>query len=204
MCICSWLQNSELLFLSGLFCHSVAKLAVSGSLWAHGLQQARLPRPPLSPGVSSNSCPLSWWCYLKISSSAAPFAFCFQSLPGSESFPLSWLFASGGQSTRAWAFSTIPSKDIQSWFPLGLTGLISLVLKGLKSLPKHHNLKASVLWCSAFFTAQLSHLYMTTFTSSHVALTRQTCVGKVMSLLFNMLSRFVIAFLSSNKCLLMS
>ena len=151
MCICSWLQNSELLFLSGLFCHSVAKLAVSGSLWAHGLQQARLPRPPLSPGVCSNSCPLSWWCYLTISSSAAPFAFCFQSLPGSESFPLSWLFASGGQSTRAWAFSTIPSKDIQSWFPLGLTGLISLLLKGLSRV-----FPSTTIWRHQFFGAQPS------------------------------------------------
>ena len=84
----------------------------------------------LSPGVCSNSCPLSWWCYLTISSSSAPFfPFCLQSFPALESFPMSRLFASGGQNTVTLA-SVLPM-NIQGWFPLGLTGLISLQYKGL-------------------------------------------------------------------------
>ena len=74
---------------------------VSDSLWPHGRQHARLPCPSLSPEVCSNSCPLSQWCYLTISSSAAPFSFCLQSFPASGSFPMSWLFTSSGQSTGA-------------------------------------------------------------------------------------------------------
>ena len=92
--------------------------------------------------------------------------------------------------------------NIQGWFPLGLTGFISLVSKGLKSLLQHHNSKASILQHSAFFMFQLSHPYMTT--EKAIALTIWTFVGKMMSLLFNMLSRFVISFLPRSKCLLIS
>ena len=84
---------------------------------------------PLHPGVGSNSCPLSWWCYLTISSSAGPFSFCLQSLPASGSFPVSQLFALHGQSIGASA--SVPPMNIQGWFPLGLTALISLQSKGL-------------------------------------------------------------------------
>ena len=93
--------------------------------------------------------------------------------------------------------------NIQDLFPLGLTGLISLQSKEtLKSLLQHHSSKASILRCSAFFIVQLSHPYMTA--GKTVALTRWTFVGKVMSLLCNMLSRFVTAFLPRTKCLLIS
>ena len=96
---------------------------------------------------------------------------------------------------KHWCFSfSVSSMNIQGWFPLGWTGLIQGTLK---SLLQHHNLKASVLWCSAFFMVQLSHPYMTT--RKAMALTRWTFVSKVISLLFNMLSRFVIAFLSSKE-----
>ena len=112
---------------------------MSESLWPHGLQHARLPCPSLSPGVSSNSRPLSWWHHPTISSSAAPFSFCPQSFPASGSIPMSWLFASGGQSIGASA-SVLPI-NIQGWFPLGLTGLISLLSKGcLESLGNFQNL----------------------------------------------------------------
>ena len=97
---------------------------MSDSLWPHGLQHDRLPCPSLSPGVCSNSCPLSWWCYLTISSSATLFSFCLQSFPASGSFTMSQLFTSGGQSIGASA-SVLPM-NIQNWFPLGLTGLIIL------------------------------------------------------------------------------
>ena len=101
---------------------SVTKLCLI--LWPHRLQHTRLLCPPLSPGVYSDSCPLSWWCYLNISSSDTPFSVCLQSFPASGSFPVSWLFTTGGQSTGASA-SVLPM-NIRDWFPLGLTGLISL------------------------------------------------------------------------------
>jgi len=104
----------------------VQSLSMSDSLWSHELQHARLLCPPLSPGVCSDSCPLSRWCHPTISYSVTPFSFCPQSFPASESFRL---FASGGPSIRASA-SVLPM-NIQGWFPLGLTSLISLPSKGL-------------------------------------------------------------------------
>ena len=104
------------------------------SLWlfvTHGQQHTRLPCPPLSPGVSLNSCPLSRWCYLTISSFATLFSFCLQSFPASGSFPVSWLFASGDQSTGASASASVLPMNIQDWFPLGWAGWISLQSKGL-------------------------------------------------------------------------
>ena len=103
---------------------------MSDSLWPHGLQHARLPYPSLSPGVHSNSCPLSWWCHPTISSSIIAFS-SPQSYPASGSFPVSWLFTSGGQSIRASASASVLPMNIQGWFPLGLTSLISLLSKGL-------------------------------------------------------------------------
>ena len=103
----------------------------SNSLQPHGQQHARLLCPPLSPTVCSNSCPLSQSCYLTISSSATPYPFCLQSLPASGSFPMSWLFTSGGQKIGASASSSVLSMNIQDWSPLGLTGLISLQSKEL-------------------------------------------------------------------------
>ena len=129
-----------------------------------------------------------------------PFS-CSQSFPASGSFPMSQLFPSGGQNTGASASSSVLPMNIQGWLPSGLTGLISLLSKGLKSLLQHHSSKASLLQCSTFFRVQLSHLHMTTGKTR--ALTIWTIVGKVMSLL-NMLSRFVIAFLPRSKCLLIS
>ena len=116
-----------------------------------------------------------------------PFTSFLQPFPTSGSFQVSWLFTSSGQSTGASTSASVLSVNIQDGFPLVLTGLISLQSKGLsvKSLLQQHSLKASVLWHSAFFMAQLSHSYMTT--GKTIALTRQTFVGKVMSLLFNML-----------------
>ena len=117
--------------------------------------------------------------------------------PASGSFPMSQLFASGDQSIGASVSASVLPTNIQEWFPLGLTGLISLLSKGLSSLLQHHSSIASILWHSAFFMGQLSHPYVTI--GKNVSLTIQTSVGKVMSLLFNTLPRFVIAFLSRNK-----
>ena len=159
-----------------------------------------LPCPSPTPGVHLDSRPSSQWCHPAISSSVVPFSSCPQSLPASESFPMSQLFAWGGQST---GFSIIPSKEIPGLISFRMDRLDVLAVQGtLKSLLQHHSSKASILRCSAFFTVQLSHPCMTT--GKTIALTRRTCAGKVMSLLLNMLSRLVITFLARSKRLLIS
>ena len=113
---------------------------------------------------------------------------------------MSQFLASGGQSIGDSASASVLPINIQDKFPLELTGLISL--KSKKSLLQHHSSKASILWCSTFLMVQISHPYMAK--GKTIALTRWTFVGKVMSLLFNMLFRLVIAFLPRSKCLLIS
>ena len=167
--------------------------------WPHGLQHARFPCPSPTPRACSNSCPYSWWCHPTISSSVIPFSSCLQSFPASASFQISQFFASGGQSIGVSATASVFPMNIQDWFPLGLIDLISLKSKGLsRGLLQYHSLKASILWHSAFFIIQESHPYMTTGKS--IAVTRRTFVSKVMSLLFNMLYRLVIAFLPRSCC----
>ena len=111
-----------------------SRSVVSDSLWPHELQHARPPCPWPSPGVHSNSCPSSQWCHPAISSSVVPSSSCLQSLPASESFRMSQLFAWGGQSTRVSALASFPSKKSQGWSPSQWTGWISLVLHDCKSL----------------------------------------------------------------------
>ena len=165
---------------------------MSDSLQPHGLQHARLFSPSPSPGVCSNSRPLSQWCYLAISSSAAIFSFCLQSFPASGSFPMSWLFASGGQSTRALA-SILPM-NIQGWFPLGWTGLISLLSKELSVV-----FSSITVWKHQFFDPQpslWSNTHIHTWILEKLLLwLNRTLLAKVMSLLFNLLSCFIIVFL---------
>ena len=139
-----------------LFSRSV----VSYSLQLHGLQHIRLPCPLLSPGVCSNSCALSQWCHPTISSSVIPFS-CPQSFLASGSFPMSRLFASGGQSIGASASLSVLPMNIQGWCPLWLTGLISLLTKGLSSVFSNTTVKGH-----QFLGAQLS-LYGPTLTSIH-------------------------------------
>ena len=132
-----------------LFSRSV----VSDSLRPRGLQPARLPCISLTPRVCSNSCPLSRWCHPTMSSSVIPSSSCLQSFPASGSFPVSQLFASGGQSIGVSASASVLPVNIEGGFPLGLTGFTCLF--------QHHSPKTSVLWLSAFFMVQLSHFYMT-------------------------------------------
>ena len=101
------------------------------TLQPHGLQHARPPCPSPTPRVYSNSCPLSWWCHPTISCSVVPFSYCPQSFPASGSFQMSQFFASGGQSIGASALASVLPMNIQDWFPLGWTGWISLLSKGL-------------------------------------------------------------------------
>ena len=138
------------------------------------------------------------WCYLSISSSAAPFSFCLQPFPASGSFPMSQFFTSHGQRLELQL-----QLNIQGWFSLGLTGLISLQSKGLSRV-----FSSSTIQKHQFFSAQPlfwsnSHIY-TWLLEKPMALTIWTFVGKVISLLFNTLSRFVIALLPKSKRLFIS
>ena len=132
----------------------VAQLLSHVQLFATpGLQQARLPCPSLSHGVCSDSCPLSWWYYWNISSSVTAFSSCIQSFPPSVSFPINWCFISRGQSigASASASASILPMNIQGWFPLALTGLISLPSKGLSRV-----FPSTTIWKHQFFGAQPS------------------------------------------------
>ena len=174
---------------------------VSDSLRPHESQHARHPCPSPTPGVHSDSCPLSQWCHPTISSSVVPFSSCPQYLPASRSsnestlrirWPKYWSFS----------FSIIPSKEIPGLI-FRMDWLNILAVQGtLKSLLQHHSSKASILQRSAVFTVQLSHPYMTT--GKTIALIRRTLVDKVMSLLLNILSRVLITFLPRSKHLLIS
>ena len=174
---------------------------VSDSLWPHGLQHARLPSPSPTPGACSNSCPLSQWCHPTISSLCCPL------LPPSI-FPSIRVFSKVSVLCIRWpkywsfSFSISPSKEYSGLISFRMNWLDLLAVQGtLKSLQQHSS-KASILLCLTFFIVQLSHPYMTT--RKTIALTRQTFVGKVMSLLFNMLSRLVVSFPPRSKRVLIS
>ena len=174
---------------------------MSDSLRPHGLQHARPPCSSSTSRVYSDSCPLSQWCHPTISSSVVPFSSHLQSFPASGSFQMSQFFASGGQTIGVSASTSILSINIQHWFPLRWTGWIFLPSKGLSRVFSNITVQKH-----QFFDGQsmvrLSHPYMTT--GKTIALTRLTFVGKLMSLLFNMLSRLVITFLTRSKHLLIS
>ena len=103
---------------------------MTDSLWPHGLQHTKLPCPSPTPRACSNSCALSQWCHPTISSSVTPFSSCFQSFPASGYFPMSQFFTLGGQSIGVSASASVLPMNIRDWFPLGLTGLISLLSMG--------------------------------------------------------------------------
>ena len=150
-------KKGRLGFSSVRFSHSV----VSGSLWPHGLQHARLPCPSPTPRAYSNSCPLSWWCHPTISSSVVPFSSHPQSFPASGSFPMSQFFTSGDQGIGVSALASVLPVNNQDWFPLGLTGWISLQSKGLSRVfsvtPQFKSINSSAL----------SFLYSSTLASLH-------------------------------------
>ena len=165
------------------------------------MQHARPPCPSPTPGVYSNSCPSGRWCHPTISSSVIHFSSCLQSFPASGSFPGSQFFVSGSQSIGVSASASVLLMNIQGWFPLGLTGLISLQSKGLSRVFSN-----IVVQKHQFFGTQLSlwsnsHIHIPDFWKNH-SFDYTDLVSKVMSLLFNMLSRLVIAFLPRNKHLL--
>ena len=172
------------------------------SLQPHGLQHARLPCPSWSPGACSNSCSLKSvmpsnhlvLCHpLRLLPSTFPSIRVFSN----ESLHIRW------PKYRSFSFSISPSDEYSGLVSFRINWFDFLTVQGtLKSLLQQHSTKASLLWCSPFFMSQLSHPYMTTGKTG--ALTTQTFVGKVLSLFFNMLSRFVIAFLPRSQGLLIS
>ena len=133
---------------------------MSNSLWPHELQHTRLPCPSLSPWVCSNSCPLNWWCPPTISSSI-----CLLLLPSTfpsiRVFSVSHLLVSSGQSIGALASASVLPMNVQCWFPLGLTGLISLLSKRLLRVFSCTTIQKHQFFSAVFFMVQLSHLYMT-------------------------------------------
>ena len=175
---------------------------MSDSLQPHGLQQTRPPCPSLTPRVYSNSFPLTRWCHPTISCSVIPFSSHLQSFPASGSFWMSQFFASGGQSIGVSASASVFPKNSQDWFPLRLTGLISLQSKGLSRVFSNTMVQKYKFFGTQLSSQSNSHIH--TWPLETIALTRRPFVGKVMSLLLNMLSRLVITFLPSSKHLLIS
>ena len=192
--VISWLIGAITLISSVQFSRSV----VSDSLRPHESQHTRPPFSSPSPGVHSDSCPWSPWCHPAISSSVIPFFSYPPKLPASGSFPVSQLFTWGGQSTGVSALASFLPENTQDWSPLGLTGWTSLQSKNSQEsspIPQFKSINSLVL----------CFLHSPTLTSIHdhrKRSTRWTFAGKVMFLLFNMLSGLVITFLPRNKRLL--
>ena len=172
---------------------------VSDSLRPQELQHTRPSCPSPTPGVYSNSCPLSWWCHPTISSSVVPFS---SLLPSIRIFSNKSVFHIRWPKYWSFNFSISPSNKCSGLISFRMDWLDLLAVQGtLKSLLQHHSSKASILHHSAFFIVQLLYPYMTI--GKTIAFSRQT-FGKGMSLLFNMLSRLVITFLPRSKHLLIS
>ena len=167
---------ARILFGSVHFSSSV----LSNSLHPYGRQPARLPCPSPTPRAYSNSWPSIWWCHPTISSSIIPFSSCLQSFPESRSFPVSQFLHIKWPKYWSFSFSISPFNENSGLISFRTDGLDLLEVEGtLKNLLQHHNSKASILRCSAFFIVQLSHPYMAA--GKTVVLIRWTFVGKVVS-----------------------
>ena len=145
------IQKTKIMASGPISSVQVSRSIMSHFLWPHELQHARFPCPSPSPGVCSNSCPLSWWSHRTASSFVIPFASCFHSFPASGSSPMSQLFAAGGQNIGVSVSVTVLPMNIQDWFPLGWTGWISLQAKGLSRVFSNTTVQKH-----QFFSAQLS------------------------------------------------
>ena len=166
---------------------------MSDSLRPHGLQHARPPCPSPTPRACSNSCPMCECCHPNISSSVVPSSSCLQSFLALGSSPMSRFFASGGQSIAVSASTSVLPMNTQDWSPLGWTSWSSYS-------PRDSQESSPTPLFKSISSSALGFLYSPTLTSIHdywktIALTRWTFVGKVMSLLFNMLSKLIMAFL---------
>ena len=176
---------STIIFSSVQFRHSV----VSDSLQLHEPQHTRPPYPSPTAEVYPNPCPLSWWCHPTISPSVVPFSSCPQSFPASGSFQMSQLFESGGQSIAVSVSTSVLPMNTQDWSPLGWTGWISLQSKGLSRVSPTQQFKS-------INSLALNFLYGPTLTSIHDYWKNHSFdfAGKVISLHFNILSRFITVF----------
>ena len=191
-------QRNHRLWLSSV---QSSDSAMSHSLRLHGLQHARPPFPSPTPGVYS--CPMSQWCHPTISSSVVSFCSQLQSFPASWSFQMSQFFTSGSQSIGVSASASVFPMNIQDWFPLGWTGWISLQSKGLSRVFSNTTVQKYQSFRAQLSSQSNSHIHTWPLKKT-IALTRQTFVSKVMSLLFNMLSTLVITFLPRSKRLWIS
>ena len=154
-----YIVNTYCLFMCSV---QFSRSVVPDSLWSHGLQHARPPCSSPSPGVWSNSCPLSQWCHPTISSSVIPFSSCLQSFPASGFFQMSQLFASGGQSIGVSASTSALSVNIQDWFPLVLNGLV-----GSPFSPRDSQESSPTPQFKSINSSALNFLYSPTLTSIH-------------------------------------
>ena len=156
-----WSQKGDLQNSFGLHfidhCLCCCSFTKSNSLQLHGLQHTRLPFPSPSPGVCSNSCPLSRWCHPTIAPSVTPFSSCLQSFPSSGSLPMSRLFPWGGQSIGASA-AVLPM-NIQGWLPLGFLGLISLPSKGLSRIFSNTTVQKHQIFGAQLSLSSNSHIH---------------------------------------------
>ena len=202
-CILSFLEILKQKTIIYLHCSVWFSCSViSDSLWPHGLQHARLPCP--SPTLELTQTHVHW-----LSDAIQPSHPLLSPCPLPPIFPSITLFSRESVLHIRWpkywsfSFNISPSNEYSGWISFRMDWLNVVAFQGtLKSLLQHHSSKASILQCSAFFIVQLLHPYMTT--GKTIALTRQTIVGKDITLLFNMLSRLVIAFLPRSKHLLIS
>ena len=184
-----WIQKRYSVRLENS-CPSDFSPVISHSLRLHGLQHTGLPCPLPTPGAYSNSYPLSWWCHPTISSSFIPFSLQPSIFPSIRVFSNESVLLIRWSKYWSFSFSISPSNEYSGLISFRMDWLNLFVVQGtLESLLQHHSSKAEILWHSVFFIVQLSHPYMTT--GKIIALTRQTLVGKVTSLLLNMLSRCV-------------
>ena len=175
---------------------------MSDSLRPNRLKHTRLASPSPTFGACSNPCPLSRWCHPTISSSVVPFASHLQSFSASGSFPMSWFFTLGGQSIWASASASVLPMNIPDWFPVGFTGLISLLSKGLSRFFSSTTVQKNQFFGTHPSLWSNSHIHAWHLENHNFTI--WTFVGKVRSLLFNTLSRFVIAILPKSKHLLNS
>ena len=206
MVISPYLNLHFRIFLTGFQLRTISSdqfscSVMSDSLWPHELQHTRTPYPTTTPRVHPDLCLLNPWCHPTISSSVVPFSSCPQPFPASGSFQKSQLFTFRWPKYWGFSFNISPTNEHPGLISFRIYWMDLLAVQGtLKSLLQHHSSKPSILWCSAFFLVQPSLPYMTT--GKTIALTRQNFGDKVMSLLFNMLSRSVITFLPRSKRLL--
>ena len=152
-------QNIDFLPIHSFSSVQFSRLVMSNSLWPHELQHARPPCPSPTPGIHSNSHPLSRWCHPAVSSSVVPFSSCPQSLPASGSFPMSQLFTSGGQSIGVSALASVLPMNTQNWSHLEWTSWISLQSKGLSRVFSNNSVQKHQFFCAQLSSQYNSHIH---------------------------------------------